>query len=211
MASLYTRLIAGRSEPTPRADEHEMTALEDVAVGRLIRAVDEERVASSSAALAEMMFGRQLRRMPQEWISAPVYGVVTPALVEACAPETVVQLAPGWAYAVAQECGARFFVIEIRALETGPWAGALGAGGEHLFDELLALIAQARAARITPVVLGAGSARALSPGSFTLRPAIDRLRALAPGQLIDSSDDAYAPEASPIFVSLASYAQAGVA
>lgn len=66
MASLYTRLIAGRSEHTARADEHEMTALEDVAVGRLIRAVDEERVASSSAALAEMMFGRQLRRMPQE-------------------------------------------------------------------------------------------------------------------------------------------------
>lgn len=211
MANLYTRLTAGRNEPAARADKHEMSALEDVVVGRLIRAVDEQKVASSSEVLAEMMFGRKLRRMPQEWRNAPVYGVVTPALVEACAPETVVQLAPGWAYAVAQECEARFFVIEVRALETGPWAGALGAGGEHLFDELLALIAQARAARVTPVVLGDGSAHAVSPGSFTLRPAIDRLLAVAPGQLSNSSDDAYAPAASPALAALASYTQAGAA
>lgn len=207
MVSLYSRLLPGRSETAVRADATESTAPGDVSVGRIIRKVDERRVAQSSAALAEMMFGRQLRRLPADWRGAAAYGVVTPALRQACSPQTLVQLAPGWAHAVAQQLDARFFVVEVRALETGVWGGALDPGGEHLFDELLALVAQAQSARVTPVLIDNGISAPGSPGSFTLRSTVHRLRAAVPARLEPEGNDRFASAPSDILTALMTYAR----
>lgn len=211
MPSLYSRLLPGRSETDVRADSGVGSAQDDVAVGRIIREVDERRVASGSLALAEMMFGRQLRRLPDSWLSSAAYGVVTNELVAACQPSPPVQLAPGWGHAVAEKLDARFFVVETRALQVGAWSGTLGAGGEHLFDELLALVAQARAARITPVLISNGTEDPAAPASFTLRSTLQRLGAVAPGSLSTPAEDTYAPPPSPVLAALALYAQGGAA
>lgn len=165
-----------RNGITPSSDE--------VALGRVISQVDENRVATGSQILAGMLFGKEFSALPQQWKQAQAYGVVSPELAQVCAQD-LVALSPGWAYAVAPTLSASYFVVETRALTQGSWAGTLEAGGEHLFDELLALISQARRSYTTPVLIDNVPAAAGPPTSFDLLSAHQRLRKAVTAHLTD--------------------------
>lgn len=185
-----------RGEITPSSD--------DVALGRVISQVDENRVAAGSQILAGMLFGRDLSALPPQWKQAQAYGVVSPALAQECAQD-LVALNPGWAYAVAPTLNASYFVVETRALVTGSWAGTLEAGGEHLFDELLALVSQARRSYATPVLIDNAPEPAGPPESFNLFSPHQRLRKAVTAHLTDLNDSDYTP--SPFLQQLLAYAQ----
>lgn len=192
-----------------RADEVLAPAGDDVALGRVTRKITEDRLERGSMALAEMMFGRDLRALPEGWLRAPAMGVVTDELVAACPVPRPVQLAPGWAYAVLERVGAPYFVVETRALETGAWAGALEPGGEHMVDELLSLVEMARRERLTPVLLVNSSPGSYAPGSFRVRSALDRLLSAIPARVdsLDDMDERRAVFLSPLMQALAKYAR----
>lgn len=193
-----------------RADEVLAPAGADVALGRVTRRLTEEQVESSSVALAEMMFGRGLRSLPEGWFRAPALGVMTDELVAACPVPRPVQVAPGWAYAVVERVGAPYFVVETRALETGAWAGTLEPGGEHMVDELLSLVALARRERLTPVLVVNGSRVSPQPGSLKVRSALDRLMAAIPARVdgLVGLDERRSVFLSPFVQALAGYSQA---
>lgn len=187
-----------RGSITPSSD--------DVALGRVISQVDENRVAASSHILAGMLFGKDFSALPPLWKQASAYGVVSTGLTEHC-PQDVVALQPGWAYAVAPTLNASYFVVETRALTQGSWAGTLEAGGEHLFDELLALISQARRTLTTPVLIDNVPATAgpPAPASFNLLSTHQRLRKAVTAHLTDLTGSGYTP--SPFLQQLLAYAQ----
>lgn len=172
-----------RGDITPSSD--------DVALGRVISQVDENRVAAGSQILAGMLFGKGFSALPHHWKQAQAYGIVSPALAQEC-HQDLVALNPGWAYAVAPTLNASYFVVETRALIQGSWAGTLEAGGEHLFDELLALISQARRSYTTPVLIDNAPAPAGPPASFGLLSAHQRLRKAVTAHLTDLQGTDYA-------------------
>lgn len=194
-----------------RADEVLAPAGADVSLGRVASPVTEGRVAGESAALAEMMFGRGLRQLPQEWWAASALGVVTDELVAACAGSAPVQVAPGWAFAVVEQVGAPYFVVETRALEVGPWSGALAPGGEHMLDELLSVVDLARKGSMTPVLIVNSSPAVVAPASLKMRSSFERLLAAIPARVNDlvGLDDRRAVFLSPLMEALAEYIEAG--
>ncbi|MFW0111567.1 hypothetical protein [Rothia sp. P4278] len=180
------------------------TGSDEVALGRVISQVDEDRVAAGSQILAGMLFGKDLSALPPHWKQAQAYGVVSPALAQEC-KQNLVALNPGWAYAVAPTLKASYFLVETRALTQGSWAGTLEAGGEHLFDELLALISQARRSYTTPVLIDNARVPAGPPASFRLLSAHQRLRKAVTAQLTDLQGADYA--LSPFLQQLLAYTQ----
>lgn len=171
------------------------------APGRSVRVPSRDRLLEDSAQLAAVMFGPNLVRAPG-WRSAPAYGVISEDLAAECARvlgdgQTVVSLLPGWAAGVADQIPAQYLVIEVAQLTSGPWAGVLEPGGEHLAGELLYLVENARSRFITPVLIDDAHCAADAPASFTVDDPLSRLRRAVPASVTDPlSPDPLAPPLS---------------
>lgn len=150
-----------------------------------------------------------MTKLPGWWREADACGVVSERLQNFCdTGNSFVQLEPGWGYAVAQEIDASFFVVETAALEQGAWAGTLEPGGEHLFDELLAMVKDAQRNLVTPVLIESTIPDSEAPRSFSITSTLTRLRKAIPGNIreIDKfSRDAFSPHFSPFIQTLIRY------
>lgn len=169
---LFSR-ASGKAVPVKAVQFPEARVGSSVSSGRLLASFDADYALEQSRALASIMFGARLSAAPVFWWRAPLAGIVSADFIDSEVTVECVQLAPGWAAGVLEELAPRFLVIELAALYEGAWAGVLEPGGEHLFDELLALVALAQKQHVMPLlVFSSAEAQQDSPALARLRSAV---------------------------------------
>lgn len=202
-----------RSEETTEQQIVPPSARPKPATGRIVKEASAEILRAEAEQVATAMFGRRLHRAPSYWFVAPCAGIVTADFAGRRFPDSAdefcVSFAPGWGLGVLPELSPRFLVIEAKALVSGAWSGALEPGGEHLFDEVLALVELAKTQKIIPVFID--NAEGLSdqrPESFATASALEKLRSAVPA-VIDAAtvaeESSVAP--SPVLQELFDYWQ----
>lgn len=178
------RLLSRQSGSVVQTEVVSAPEASSVQPGRILEQRSSADFRAHSVQLATMMFGRRLHRAPSDWLLAPCAGLVSSTLGQyqpaGFEGTFAVPLAPGWSLGVLAELSPRFLVIEAGALTTGQWAGVLAPGGEHLLEELLALIEQAKAQQIVPVLLDNAPLPEQAPQSLTTASAWARLQSAVP-------------------------------
>lgn len=187
--------------------ETESRLIENTPVGRILGDNDEQAIAARSEQLFQVLGLDQSLQT-----SAQAFGVVTYRLVKEMRQKklTVTPLSPGWSYSAGKRIDAPYFIIELRALLSGPWAGTLEAGGEHLYDELNALINAVQSRMITPIFIDNSDELFAAPRSFQFVNSLARMRRIVPGTVSDLAitfKDPLAPSPSPLFDALFDYQQ----
>lgn len=203
--SRLARFLAGSSTQAAADELNETDKLvEYVPVGRIISEHSEQKIHAQSQSLARIM--DLYANLPQR---VNAYGIMSQHFIDELSPTySLLPLAPGWACAAAQWVESPLCIIEMRAFFSGSWFGALQPGGEHLFDEISALLSIAHSQLTTALLIDNMDEPSLAPASFQMTNAASRLRRAVPGTVAAmhlQQHDPYQPAPSPFLADLYRY------